>query len=201
MVYRPNKILIVDGYNVLRSGHAYIDVAGTSPNFEDWTSDDYNKARAALLNDIALYVDKSTEAYVVFDAKANKYGKNKRQSFGKIHVIFSPFGKSADTVIESLCHDAYERGYKITVVTNDRVISDTVFRHEVTLMGTKTFCSAIRADDQLVAKIEENKIPEIEVTDASEYVQTNKPEGLGRVENMIDSKALKKLQSLLDDLS
>ena len=48
---RP-KLLLVDGYNVLRSGSRYRDMRNPGPN-PDYDTDSFNRAREALIDDVA----------------------------------------------------------------------------------------------------------------------------------------------------
>ena len=48
---KRNKLLIVDGYNVLRSGSRYLHMR----NREDFTYEKFNMVREALISDVAAY--------------------------------------------------------------------------------------------------------------------------------------------------
>lgn len=50
MAKKRNKLLIVDGYNVLRSGQRYVHMRRE----EDYTHETFNKVREALISDVAL---------------------------------------------------------------------------------------------------------------------------------------------------
>ena len=59
-----NKLLIVDGYNVLRSGSRYRHMRAMA----DYTDEVYNKCREALINDVIAHMGRDyCEAYLVFD--------------------------------------------------------------------------------------------------------------------------------------
>ena len=49
MVRQRKKLLIIDGYNVLRSGSRYRDIVAANP---DYTDDAFNTARETLINDV-----------------------------------------------------------------------------------------------------------------------------------------------------
>ena len=54
-------------------------------------------------------------------------------------VVFSPYGSSADKVIEKLAHDARENRLEVMVVTSDATIQDTVFGGGVDRMSANGF--------------------------------------------------------------
>lgn len=51
MAKKRNKLLIVDGYNVLRSGQRYVHMRRE----EDYTHETFNKVREALISDVAAF--------------------------------------------------------------------------------------------------------------------------------------------------
>ena len=53
MAKQRRKLLIVDGYNVLRSGSRYRHLRDAGPN-PDYADDAFNRAREALVNDVAV---------------------------------------------------------------------------------------------------------------------------------------------------
>jgi len=63
-------IVIIDGYNVLRSSGLYdaLDEA-------DYSHDVFNKAREALIGDVALFAHKRFEATIVFDGAGNFFNR------------------------------------------------------------------------------------------------------------------------------
>ena len=100
---RP-KLLIVDGYNVLRSGSRYRN----APD-EDYTDDTFNAAREMLINDVVNYAGGDYKAVIVFDGAKNAFSNGEAETVGGVRIVFSPAGQSADKVIEKLAHDARER--------------------------------------------------------------------------------------------
>ena len=119
-----NKLLIVDGYNVLRSGSRYRHMRAMA----DYTDEVYNKCREALINDVIAHMGRDyCEAYLVFDGRDNEFSTGVPERIGGVQVVFSPAGSSADTVIEKLAFDARSRGVEVMVVTSDATIQDTVF--------------------------------------------------------------------------
>ncbi|WP_165062433.1 MULTISPECIES: NYN domain-containing protein [unclassified Adlercreutzia] len=129
------KLLIVDGYNVLRSGSRYKRIM-----LPDYTDDTFNVARERLLNDVINYSGRDMQAIIVFDGKDNQYSRGEAESVGGVRIIFSPAGQIADRVIEKLAHDARERNVETIVVTSDSTIQDTVFGDGVDRMSAEGFC-------------------------------------------------------------
>ena len=122
MARQRKKMLIVDGYNVLRSGYRY-----RAASEEDYTDDFFNKARDTLINDVVNFAGREYKAVIVFDGAKNQYSEGRPETVGGVQIIFSPAGQSADKVIEKLAHDARERMVEALVVTSDATIQDTVF--------------------------------------------------------------------------
>lgn len=134
MAQRRKRMLIVDGYNVLRSGSRYRSI--TSP---DYTDDSFNTARERLVNDVIDFAGRTYEAYIVYDGGGNAYSEGQPESIGRVKIIFSPAGSSADKVIEKLAHEGRSRGMEVLVVTSDATIQDTVFGGGVDRMSANGF--------------------------------------------------------------
>ena len=130
---RP-KLLIVDGYNVLRSGSRYRKITGP-----DYTDDAFNTARERLINDVVNYAGRDWRAIIVFDGGRNEFSTGEAESVGGVRIMFSPAGQSADKVIEKLAHDARERQVETLVVTSDATIQDTVLGFGVDRMSANGF--------------------------------------------------------------
>lgn len=141
MAKKRNKLLIVDGYNVLRSGSRYLHMR----NREDFTYEKFNMVREALISDVAAYAGSEYKAIIVFDAADNPESAGKTQTIGGVKVMFSPYGSSADKVIEKLSHDARERRVEVMVVTSDASIQDAVFGDGVDRMSANGF--SLEMDD------------------------------------------------------
>ena len=140
MAKQRKKLLIVDGYNVLRSGSRYKDIAEP-----DYTDDTFNTAREALINDVINFAGKDCRAVIVFDGAKNAYSTGEAQVIGGVRIMFSPAGSSADKVIEKLAHDAREREIETLVVTSDATIQDTVFGFGVDRMSANGFSREVAA--------------------------------------------------------
>ena len=136
MAKKRNRLLIVDGYNVLRSGSRYQDIT----HQPDYTDDRFNIARETLINDVVSFAGRDMKAVIVFDAGDNEYSTGSQETVGGVRVMFSPAGSSADKVIEKLAHDARARRVETLVVTSDATIQDTVFGFGVDRMSAEGFC-------------------------------------------------------------
>ena len=134
MAKQRKKLLIVDGYNVLRSGSRYRQIAGP-----DYTDDAFNRARETLINDVVNYAGREWRAIIVFDGGRNQFSTGEAETVGGVRIMFSPSGSSADKVIEKLAHDARERLVETLVVTSDATIQDTVFGGGVDRMSADGF--------------------------------------------------------------
>lgn len=135
MPRQRKKLLIVDGYNVLRSGSRYRGISDP-----DYTDDWFNTARDALVNDVVNFSGGGWSAIVVFDGGGNEHSAGEAQEVGGVRIVFSPAGQSADKVIEKLAHDARERQVETLVVSSDATIQDTVFGGGVDRMSADGFC-------------------------------------------------------------
>ena len=140
MPRQRKKLLIIDGYNVLRSGSRYRLI-----DDPDYTDDWFNAARDALVNDVINYAGREWRAIVVFDGGGNQFSAGEAQTIGGIRIVFSPAGQTADKVIEKLAHDARERQVETLVVSSDATIQDTVFGFGVDRMSAEGFCRELGA--------------------------------------------------------
>lgn len=135
MAKQRKKMLLVDGYNVIRSGARYRD-AFVHP---DYTDDAFNTARERLINDVVNFAGREYKAVIVFDGGDNAYSTGEVQTVGGVRIMFSPAGQSADKVIEKLAHDARVRNVETLVVTSDATIQDTVFGGGIDRMSADGF--------------------------------------------------------------
>lgn len=139
MAKQRNRLLIVDGYNVLRSGSRYQNITRQP----DYTHDAFNKARETLINDVVSYAGRDSRAIIVFDAAKNSQSTGSQETIGGVRIMFSPAGSSADKIIEKLAHDARERRVETLVITSDATIQDTVFGFGVDRMSAEGFCHEV----------------------------------------------------------
>lgn len=148
------RLLIVDGYNVLRSGSRYARI--TLP---DYTDDTFNQARERLTNDVIEFAGQHTEAVIVYDAADNSYAVEESDTkIGGIRVMFTRRGQSADRLIEKLAFEAKERGIETLVVSSDAGIQDAVFGGGVDRMSAEGFCQEMELRGQ---EVHEDQSPQI----------------------------------------
>lgn len=134
------RVVLVDGYNVIRSTSMYIDLA--KDDFSGGPG--FNAAREALIADVAVAVQGEADATVVFDAYGNPESEGETVEAAGIHVIYSPAGQTADSVIEQLARQARERGDEVTVITSDMQTQWAVMGGRVTRMSSAGFSREMR---------------------------------------------------------
>ncbi len=130
------KVLLVDGYNVIRSTGAYEHLV-----------DDWDAARTALIADVAAYAQRAWKATIVFDGAGNPNSNGVAHRVAGIDVIFSRAGLEADAVIESLAREARERGDSVLVVTSDAATQWTVMGGGVDRMSSLGFIEELHLSD------------------------------------------------------
>jgi uncharacterized protein len=123
------RILIVDGYNVIKQTLPYSALA----------EDDLDAARAALVSDVSAFAHGEWDATVVFDGHNNVLSTGSSHNVAGVIVLFSKYGVDADTVIERLARSARERGDDATVVTSDAQTQWTVLGGTVARMSSAEF--------------------------------------------------------------
>jgi len=131
------RVLLVDGYNVIRS----------TPPYRDLAQDDLDSARAALVSDVAAFADREYRATIVFDAHLNRESVGLSHEVAGVTVVFSRYGTDADSVIESLARAARERGDQTLVVTSDAQTQWTVLGGSVGRMSSGEFTRELRLED------------------------------------------------------
>ncbi len=178
MAKTKKRLLIVDGYNVLRSGSRYRHLSDP-----DYTDDPFNKAREALINDVLAFAGQNTHAIIVFDGGRNEFSTGERQKIGGVTIMFSPAGSSADKVIEKLAYDARVRGVETMVVSSDATIQNTVFAEGINRMSANGFSQEMRM------RTEDNR-----VSNSPQVARKN------TVAERIDSQTLDKLKRLRDGM-
>ncbi len=173
------KMIIVDGYNVLRSGMRYVHMR----KHPDYTHDTFNRVREALISDVASFAGSEYEAVIVFDAAENSESAGKTEHISGVRIIFSPYGSSADKVIEKLAHDAREKRIETLVVTSDATIQDTVFGGGVDRMSANGF------------SLEMDRVSHEAKLDKEVVIKRK-----STVQDRIDGDTLAKLKALRDSL-
>lgn len=164
MAARRQALLIVDGYNVIYGTTRYqglidehagagalADVASLSR--DPYGHDPFERAREALISDVAAYAQGSYDPVIVFDAAGNLSDERPDFSRAGVRVIFSRTGESADSVIERLATKARRQMRDVLLVTSDNTIKFTVGGVPITTVSS-----------QLLARDIEHVSAEIEVS-------------------------------------
>ncbi len=131
------KVLLVDGYNVIRA----------TPPYRDLAVDDLDAARTALISDVAAYAMSEWRATVVFDGGGNIHSDGRGHDVAGITVIFSPYGVEADTVVESMARAARDRGDRVEVVTSDAQTQWAVLGGSVARRSSAEFSAELRGGE------------------------------------------------------
>lgn len=181
MSFERKKLILVDGYNVLRCDR--FD--------EDWTSDLYNKYREELLNDIALKYNNDNETVVIVYDAAKRPSHKKLVSLkeitpGSITTLFTPTGISADTQIEKLAYEAIEKKIQVTIVTSDSVIRNTTANKGVTHIGAQNF-KIMLSENNDFCSYNNTSLSNMSLSEKTEH---------STIASRIDNNTLKKLKSL-----
>ena len=147
---KKSKILIVDGYNVLRTQERYSRFSQP-----DWIDNPYNHARDSLINDILTFMDSATYGVLVFDGARNDFSEGLPKNLGSLDIIFSKFGVDADQVVIDTASKHRNDGVSITVVTSDETVQNSVMGKGVVRMSARDFVREIEQCDSEVSEISE----------------------------------------------
>jgi predicted RNA-binding protein with PIN domain len=159
MASQRKRLLIVDGYNVLRSGERYQRLLSRDPGPNpDYDDDAFNRAREMLINDVVSYAGRDARAVIVFDGNRPPEQRGEDQYVAGVRIVFSTAGSSADKVIEKLSREAREKGIETMVVTSDATIQNTVFGLGVDRMSANGFGHAV---DVSIHEYELDRTPEV----------------------------------------
>jgi predicted RNA-binding protein with PIN domain len=118
--------IIVDGYNVL---HA-------TARYRELVERDLESARLALIADVAAYAEGDLTATIVFDGASNPQSKGRPHEVAGVDVIFSAYGKDADSVIEDIAGANRRLGEEVIVVTSDAETQWVVMGQGATRMSS-----------------------------------------------------------------
>ena len=167
MPRRPRlALLVVDGYNVVHGTPRYAalidehagagalaDVAHLSR--DPYGHDPFDRAREALVADVAAYAQGSYEPVVVFDAAGNLSSERPNWSTAGVRVVFSRTGESADTVIERLVTEARHAERDVLLVASDNTIRYTVGGIPVTTVSSALLAQNMSIVNQGVEEVRE----------------------------------------------
>ena len=153
---RRLPLLVVDGYNVIygtphyeqlidehAGAGALADVAHLSR--DPYGHDPFDRAREALIADVAAYAQGSYDPVIVFDAAQNLSDERPDFSRAEVKVVFSKKGESADTVIERLASRARRAMRDVLLVTSDNTIRFTVGGTPITTVSSQLLARNLAA--------------------------------------------------------
>ncbi len=135
---KKRPLLIVDGYNMLRSSGAYEEVGE-----DDFTGDPFNVAREKLITDVATFAQRKYDAIIVFDGGGNPESMGEPVSTAGIEVVFSPAGTDADSMIERLAFRARKDEREVLVVSSDWAVQNATFKDGVIRMSSLGFSQEV----------------------------------------------------------
>lgn len=124
------RLVIVDGYNVLHTTERFGRLAA---------DDDLDSARARLVSDVAAFVGPADSAVVVFDGAENPVSDGAPHVVAGVTVMFSAYGRDADTVIEEIIAQRRSAGDRVLLVTSDQTLQWTTMGASVTRMSSAEF--------------------------------------------------------------
>ena len=166
---------MVDGYNVIHATPRYEQLIFDRSD-DPYSNDVYDRARTALIADVAAFAQRRYEPVIVFDGAGNVSADRPNLPQAGVRIEFSPTGVSADTVVQRLCIEAREAGRACSVVTSDGTIQATVMGKGVTRISARMLVDEIRSIDADVAEAEE--APQVKLTLGSRL----SPEALAKLE-------------------
>ena len=154
MARRVLPLLVVDGYNVIYGTSRYqglvdehagagalADVAFLSR--DPYGHDPFERAREALITDVAAYAQGRYDPIIVFDAAENLSDERPDFSRAGVRVVFSRTGESADAVIERLATRARHKQRDVLLVTSDNTIRFTVGGVPITTVSSQLLAADI----------------------------------------------------------
>jgi predicted RNA-binding protein with PIN domain len=129
--------IIIDGYNVIRQTAPYRELADRG---------DLDQARDSLIGDVAALATPDSLVTVVFDGTNNPLSTGDPVNQLGVRVIFSPHGRTADSVVETLSHKARDKGDTVEVISSDAGIQWTVMSGSVMRKSSREFGEEMRDD-------------------------------------------------------
>jgi predicted RNA-binding protein with PIN domain len=165
------NILLVDGYNVI---HAWPELSACKDNLED--------ARDKLIDIMASYgAFQNLEVIVIFDANAVKGAAVFEHLMGKVSVIYTREGETADSHIEKMAYDMVRQRKQVYVVTSDWV-------EQLVILGAGAYRISARELLQDVKKV--NKLIKEGYSDSELTYKRHE------LENRLNSDVVKRLDEL-----
>ena len=140
-------LLVVDGYNVIHATLRYAKLIDDGPR-DLFGGDPFDRAREALLADVAAAALHRFEPVIVFDGAGNLSPDRPNLTRGGVKMVFSETGESADTVIERLVSEARRQERDVTLVTSDTTIRATVGGLPITAVSSAFLASTFETIDR-----------------------------------------------------
>lgn len=163
--------LLVDGYNVI---YAWPELNACKDNLED--------ARDRLIDILAGYgAFQNMEVTVVFDANAVSGAVAFHHIIGKVAVVYTREGETADSYIEKMAYDTVRQGKQVYVVTSDRV-------EQLVILGVGAYRISARELLQNVKEV--NKLIKEGFSESSLTYRRHE------LENRLNSEVVKRLYEL-----
>ena len=126
--------ILVDGYSLL---HSWRDLAAGKPRHSP-------AAREALIHLLTLYQDTiGIPITIVFDGMGAPPGVQAPVSSGKLEILFSPAGQTADDIIERAAARFKPYG-EIMAVTNDNAERSTVLSLDGMFSSCDNFIQTVK---------------------------------------------------------
>jgi predicted RNA-binding protein with PIN domain len=173
------ELLVVDGYNVIYGTPRYAALID-EPAGRRLGNDPFDRAREALVADVAAFAARRYDPVVVFDGSGNVDPDRPDLTLAGVPTVFSAAGEQADAVIERLVRAAREKGRPATVVTSDATVQATVYGPGVTRVSSRMLAGEV---DQIVS---DNAAAVAERT-----------HGRMTVEDRLDPETLRRLNGLI----
>ncbi len=141
-IAQKKKYIIVDGYNLIFAWDELKKLA----------ADRLDLARARLTDMLSSYCGfTGSELVLVFDGFRTPGNPGSREERGKIRVVYTPEGETADAYIERLVNDI-GRNYSVRVITSDNLIRVSAMRSGVLRTSSDEF---IKELDWALSQIDE----------------------------------------------
>jgi predicted RNA-binding protein with PIN domain len=138
--------LIIDGYNLLHTGHSLIQL----------NSIELQQKRDQLISRLSAYRQtRPCDITIVFDGWQGGWSTERKERKRGIELIFSRLGEKADEVIKQLIR---QKGSGAIVITSDRDISRYAERMSVTVIPSDQFQGKMeRASIEIGKEIEQDE--------------------------------------------
>ncbi len=164
------RSVFVDGYNVINSW----------PNLKKIKEYSYDSARKELIDALENYASYNLcNVTIVFDAHKVSGNLEKKETKGRVTIVFTKDGETADAYIER-CINNIGRKVEVVVVTSDWLEQQTIFQRGAVRMPSLEFYNEVlMVKEKIRKKVEKN------VSKERDWL-----------ENRIDKNVLEKLEKI-----